>query len=112
MVPELERLFLEGRLDWLTLDRAVTTPLMVLHWPAVMQLATGLESKIQADRIVSVANQLPAQLGGDGRYYSVDQVSQNCLQTFGLKPVWAPQTAVARQFITSQLPPQELSETN
>lgn len=112
LVPEIERLFLSGRIDWLSLDRSVTTPLMVIHWPTVMQLDTGLVSKIDAERIVIVANQLPAALHSDERYYSIDQVSRNCMAAFGHRPMWAPQSARVRSYLAGQLPPQELLEYN
>lgn len=108
LVPELERLFLAGRIDWLTLDRQAKTPLMVIHWPTVMQLDTGTVSNIEAGRIVVVANQLPAAMHSDDRYYSMDQVSRNCVAAFGQSPMWAPQSALARSYLSGQLPAQEL----
>ncbi|WP_120005979.1 glycosyltransferase family 2 protein [Nesterenkonia muleiensis] len=112
LVPEVERLFLQGRIDWLSLDRAAITPLMVIHWPTVLQLDPGLVSKVDAAQIVVVANQLPAALSSDDRYYSIDQVSRNCLAALGQQPLWAPQSALARSYLTGQLPPQELLDYN
>lgn len=112
LVPEIERLFLDGRVDWLTLDRQAKTPLMVIHWPTVMQLDTGMSSSIDARRIVVVANQLPAAIHSDDRYYSMDQVSRNCMAAFGQQPMWSPQSSVARSYLTGQLPPQDLLGEN
>lgn len=112
LVPELERLFLSGRIDWLTLDRQAKTPLMVVHWPTVMQLDTGTVSQIDVGRIVVVANQLPAAIHSDDRYYSMDQVSRNCVAAFGQQPMWAPQSTLARSYLLGQLPVQQLLPSN
>jgi len=110
MVPELRRLFLDGRVDRLHLQRKVTTDLLVIHWPAVMQLLPSEPSAITANNVVAVANDVPSVLSEIYNGYDVHDVSENCFQTFGVRPYWAPQSALMRKQLAKVIPSSSLLE--
>nr|WP_255316512.1 glycosyltransferase family 2 protein [Nesterenkonia sp. Act20] len=104
MVPELRSLFLEGRVDRLHLQRRVTTDLLVIHWPAVMQLLPSEPSAIRASTLVTVANEVPSVLSNVYNGYDVHDVSENCFQTFGVRPYWAAQSEIMREQLKRVIP--------
>ncbi|PRZ18895.1 glycosyl transferase family 2 [Nesterenkonia sandarakina] len=108
MVPELRRLFLEGRVDRLHLHRDVTTDLVVIHWPAIMQLLPSELSTIEAAHVVTVANEIPSVLSDVYNGYDVHDVSENCFQTFGQRPHWAAQSSIMREHLAKLIPAQEM----
>lgn len=109
IVPVLERLFLEGSVDRLTLDRVATADLMLIHWPTVMQLLPAAESGIKADRIMVVANQLPGLMSQSRQSYDAADVSLNCGEIFGQHPVWAAQSSSIYEALRAMLPSTQLS---
>nr|WP_255728059.1 glycosyltransferase family A protein [Nesterenkonia sp. LB17] len=110
IVPVLERLFLDGSVDRLTLDRVATAELMLIHWPTVMQLLPAAESAIQPERIVVVANQLPGLMSQSRQSYDAADVSRNCGEIFGQHPVWAAQSSFIYEALRAMLPSTQLSK--
>ncbi|MBE1513382.1 glycosyltransferase family 2 protein [Nesterenkonia halotolerans] len=108
MVPELRRLFLEGSVDRLHLQRNVTTDLIVIHWPAIMQLLPSEPSSIQARKLITVANEAPAVLSAVYSGYDVHDVAENCFETFGTRPYWAAQSTIMRQSLAKLVPAREM----
>lgn len=108
MVPELRSLFLTGRVDRLHLQRNVTTDIVVIHWPAIMQLLPSEPSAIHAKSVIAVANEIPSVLSSVNHGYDVHDVSENCFQTFGTRPYWAPQSEIMREHLVKVIPSSSL----
>lgn len=108
MVPELRRLFLEGRVDRLHLQRKVTTDLLLIHWPAIMQLLPSEPSTIQAGKLVTVANEVPAIFSEVYNGYDVHDVAENCLEIFGVRPHWAAQSHFVKEQLGKLVPAREI----
>nr|WP_274615926.1 glycosyltransferase [Nesterenkonia sp. YGD6] len=110
-VPFLERLVLNGQVDRLSVEGAATTKLLLVRWPASLQLALGKRSGLVAQRILAVANHMPYELAGDRRSYDVRTVSRNIAATFGSEPVWAPESERLRDYLEDLVPSGVLSAT-
>lgn len=109
-VPALERLVLDGRVDRLSVAQSAHTKLLLIRWPACMQLALGTRSELIADRILVVANHMPYELAGDRRSYDVRAVTRNVAATFGAAPEWAAESERLREYIQDLVPSGQLSD--
>lgn len=112
MTPMLRRMFLDGQVDRLHLHRQVTATLMVIHWPPIMQLLPDGPSHIQVERMVVVANQVPAMTSKIYYGYEAEDVSTNCFETFGHRPLWAPQSSVVRRRLLAVAPFAEIADVD
>nr|WP_255727563.1 glycosyltransferase [Nesterenkonia sp. DZ6] len=109
-IPALERLVLDGRVDRLAVEQAAQTKLLLIRWPACMQLALGTRSQLVADRILVVANHMPYELAGDRRSYDVRAVTRNVSATFGAAPEWAAESERLREYIQDLVPSGQLTD--
>lgn len=109
-VPALERLVLDGKVDRLSVAQSARTKLLLIRWPACMQLALGTQSELIADRILVVANHMPYELAGDRRSYDVRAVTRNVSETFGTIPEWAAESERLREYIQDLVPSGQLTD--
>ncbi|KUG57821.1 hypothetical protein AVL63_04675 [Nesterenkonia jeotgali] len=110
-VPALERLVLDGHVDRLSVEGVAHTKLLLVRWPACMQLELGKRSRLIADRILVVANHMPYELAGDRRSYDVRTVSENVSSAFGQEPVWAAESERLREYLEDLMPSGALSDS-
>lgn len=110
-VPALERLVLDGRVDRLSIEGMASTKLLLVRWPASLQLSLGKRSGLVAQQILVVANHMPYELAGDRRSYDIRSVSRNIIDAFGQEPVWAPESERMRDYLEDLVPSSELAES-
>lgn len=105
--PRIEELVLDNQVDRLALEDDCRTELLIIRWPASFQLDPGHNSAIRPSRIVVVANHMPYEIDGSRRSYDVHVVSQNIEDTFGLRPLWSPQSEQLDHYLAPLVPPGE-----
>src|SRR5690606_21447215 len=100
----LHQLILDGKVTRLPLPDVAETRLLLVRWPAVLQMRPGLVSGIRARKALVVANHAPYE--NDDRRYSYDPtiVSGNVRAIFGIDPLWAPQSVRIRELLVPLLP--------
>lgn len=106
---ELDALVLEGHVDRLALQDVATADLVVIRWPASLQLLPASSSGIATDSVVVVANHMPYEIDGNRRSYEVRRVSANADALFGRRPLWAAQSETIERYLTPLVPPSELA---
>lgn len=106
---EFEQLVSEGAVTWLPLSASAECELLVVRWPAVLQVARDAPSRIVPKRAVVIANHMPYEQVGDRRSYDVTQVTHNVRRIFGLDPTWVPESERVLSVLRGLVPHQELS---
>lgn len=110
MTPRVEEYLLTGKVARLALESVASTSLLVIRWPASMQLAFGQESRLSAERIVVVANYPPYELSKVRRSYDVRTVAANVEKSFARRPLWAAQSEQVLPLLAPLVPPEELAD--
>lgn len=110
MTPRVEQHLLSGKVDRLALDSVAETSLLVVRWPASMQIDFGRESRLAAERVVVVANHMPYELSKQRRSYDVRKVAANVEKAFGRRPLWAAQSEQVLPLLAPLVPPGELAD--
>lgn len=110
MTPRVEQYLLAGQVARLTLDSMAETSLLVVRWPASMQLAFGQESQLSAERVVVVANHMPYELSKLRRSYDVRTVATNVEKSFERRPLWVAQSEQVLPLLAPLVPPGELAD--
>lgn len=77
---------LHENVEVLTLDDRVTTPLLVVRHPSVLQYVDSLSTNVKAEHLHIVINHPPILKGGKGATYDLDDVKKNAVELFGLEP--------------------------
>lgn len=80
------RVALHENVEVLTLDDRVTTPLLVVRHPSVLQFADSLSTNVHAEHLHIVVNHPPILNGGKGATYDLDDVKKNAVKLFGVEP--------------------------
>lgn len=104
MIPELQQMFLDGRVDRLTLDRKATAGRLIIHWPPVVQLLQGTEAALVPQDVIVVANRAPAVLSAGSASYDLSDVAANVAAMFGRRPRWAAPSPHAIRELRSLIP--------
>jgi len=105
----VQRLINSGAVAEVLLDDAVDISLLIVRSPAVLQFATNADVRIRVDRLVILADQVPAERdGADVRYRTAD-CTRNAEQLFGVAPLWVAQGPVLRDILTPLLPADRLA---
>lgn len=107
--PKVEELIFTGQVDRLSLSSRATTDLLVVRWPASMELNPGVRASITPERAVIVANHMPYEPSGERRSYDVRSVSENVEATFGVRPLWSPQSEQVEKYLSPLVPSEELT---
>lgn len=77
---------LHENVEVLTLDDRVTTPLLVVRHPSVLQYTDSLSTNVKTEHLHIVVNHPPILNGGKGATYDLDDVKKNAFKLFGLEP--------------------------
>lgn len=100
----MQRLILDGKVTRLALTDMAETQLLLIRWPAILQMRPGLVSGIRAQRALVIANHAPYE-NADRRYsYDPSRVTGNVRDIFGIDPQWAPESARIRELLAPLLP--------
>lgn len=100
----MHRLILDGKVTRLTLTDVAHTQLLLIRWPAILQMRPGLASGIRARHALVIANHAPYE-NADRRYsYDPPRVIDNVRQIFDIDPLWAPESARIRELLAPLLP--------
>lgn len=110
MTPRVEQYLLTGKVARLALDSVAETSLLVVRWPASMQLAFGQESRLSAERVVVIANHMPYELSKLRRSYDVRTVAANVEKSFARRPLWVAQSEQVLPLLAPLVPPGELAD--
>lgn len=105
--PRIEELVLDGRIERLSLQDSARADLLIIRWPASLQLLPASTSDIAVDSIVVVANHMPYEVDGSRRSYEVRRVSANIQAIFGQRPLWASQSETIERHLDPLVPLQE-----
>lgn len=105
----IDHLVLSGTVDRLSLETEAETDLLVVRWPASLQMNPGIRSRVEAKHAVVVANHPPYELSGERRSYDLRQVTRNIEETFGLRPVWAPQSEQVAAMLAPMMPASDMT---
>ena len=100
----MHRLILDGKVTRLALTDEAQAQVLLIRWPAILQMRPGLTSGIRAEHALVIANHAPYE-NGDRRYsYDPPRVTDNVRRIFGMDPRWAPESARIREMLVPLLP--------
>jgi O-antigen biosynthesis protein len=77
--------------------------LLVLRYPPVLEFPPSLPTRISVERMVVVANQVPVEVDGTDRRYTISDCDRSAKDLFGVEPVWAPQGPLVRAAIADDV---------
>lgn len=109
MTDKTARLIEEGHVVRVPRAASVATKLLIVRWPAVMQVARDVATGLKPDRVVVIANHVPYEETSSRRSYDVITVTENIERAFGVTPEWVPQSARVRAVLEDVLPSSLLS---
>lgn len=110
MTPAIQAMIDSGQITRLPMGAVARAKLLIIRWPAIMQVVHGGISGLQVDKIVVVANHPPYE-GLDNRVsYDASVVSNNVEKLFGKRPVWAPQSEQIHDMLKHMVPVAELDD--
>lgn len=110
MTPHIQRLINSGVVDEVLYDDAVSTDLLILRYPPILQFAPDLPSAIAAEQMFILANQAPSELDGRDIRYTVPECDANARRIFTENVTWVPQGPQAREAIAPYLRPEQLED--
>ena len=86
--PTVQQAINAGSVDQVLLDDDVSTSLLIVRDPAILQFASTAPARLRADRVVVVAALAPADYPGLSTAYDVASCSANVETVFGHTPRW------------------------
>lgn len=105
--PKIEELVLQGRVERISLQDTATADLLIVRWPASLQLLPASQSDVTVNSVVVVANHMPYEVDASRRSYEVRRVSANIQTLFGKRPLWASQSETIEGYLNPLVPLQE-----
>lgn len=97
---EYRELSYNENVDILTCEEEVSTDLLLIHHPPILQFVPDVLPKIDTAHIGILVNQLPKQLlSEEVKYYTEAHVDQTCKELFGKAPVWIPISPLVRKHL-------------
>lgn len=100
----MHRLILDGKVTRLALTDVAQAQLLLIRWPAILQMRPGLTSGIRAQHALVIANHAPYENGNRRYSYDPPRVSDNVRRIFDMDPLWAPESARIRELLVPLLP--------
>ena len=92
-----------GQVTNVLYDDPISTALLVLRYPPIMQFAPARPSKIISRRTIILANQAPEESDGRDIRYIPSMVQANTEFVFNSPVTWAPQSFMVRQELEGKL---------
>lgn len=87
--------------DILTADDRVNADLVVIHHPPIMKYLPDDVPRIRTKGLAILVNQLPSRpLDNDEPYFDRSEVEADCLELFGMRPVWIPISPLVRRILS------------
>lgn len=102
---------LHENVEVLTLDDRVTTPLLVVRHPSVLQYVDSLSTNVQAEHLHIVVNHPPILKGGKGATYDLEDVKRNSIGLFGIEPHFHAESGVTFALASGVTRKSELEES-
>jgi hypothetical protein len=96
LAAPIQDLLNDGVLDQIATGDRVRAGLLIVRQAAVLQFTAGMRSRIEAGRIVVVADRAPARADGTDRRYRPATCSAAAHRLFGTNPEWVAQDAGVR----------------
>ena len=93
--PKITKLTRVGKATWLVPGERATCRLLVVRHPAVIALLPKMRTRIDADRVVVIVNQVPVDRDGR-RHYDVLEAQSTMRSVFGTPGEWFPISNVVR----------------
>ena len=94
--PRLRSMAKQGKSEWLLPGERVRCRLLVIRHPAVLRQLRSSRVRVDADRIIIIANQVP--IDRDGRvHYDVPECQEEVRRVFQQTAVWHPISDVVRE---------------
>ncbi len=111
--PDYRALVQNQNIDLLTSEDAVSTRLLLVHNPPVLQWPFTALPSIEADRHLLLVNQLPfAVRGRTARIYSPREVNGRYSAYFGAEPTWIPISPLCRRLLHEDDPRLVMHQTD
>lgn len=91
----VQRLLDDGALELIRPGESVRCGLAIVKHPTVFVESVGGRLPVEADRVIVVVGQVPADANGT-RYYEPDEVHEHVVEAFGTSPTWWPVSPIVR----------------
>jgi len=88
-VTPIQELINDGTVDRVLLDENVTTSLLIVRDPIVLQFPPSQPAKIRVNRVVVTLSRVPTEYPGLAHAYDAATTSENACGMFGVEPEWA-----------------------
>jgi hypothetical protein len=106
----IQELINAGVVDQVLPTDEVTTTLLVLRYPPVLQFRAEETIAVKPSRMVILANQAPSELDGTDLRYVPAACTAVAERLFGVRPVWYPQGPAVREALEPALDPADLAD--
>src|SRR5699024_7051131 len=100
----------DGTVTNVLYDDSLSTDLLILRYPPIMQFPPDAESEVRARRTIIVANQAPKEADGTDIRYIPEMVHANTERLFRSPVSWVPQSAIVRKALEGRVAPEFLEE--
>ncbi|RZU49772.1 glycosyltransferase involved in cell wall biosynthesis [Krasilnikovia cinnamomea] len=96
-IAEIQQLVNDGAIDHVEIGQRTDADLVLVRHAAVLQFAGGRPGRIQAQRVVVVADRAPVRGDGTDHRYTTAACAAAARELFGADPVWWPQDPAIRR---------------
>ncbi len=91
-----------GVVQFVSLHDPVTIDVLLIRYPPVLEFVPSIEPNVRASTVVIVANQVPVEIDGTDRRYTVADCDSHVRALFGSGPYWLPQGPLVRSSIEDE----------